>query len=429
VCSTAIVTAARARRTLDRLRTRLGRGACQQFHRQDRHLYNNNATKWQSTLAAFALRLFWILAAIEFTVSFFWLAVRGADLGEWAAELLKQVLFIGFFAALLTNSAAWTKAIIDSFRQAANQAVQASGGNAGIAPSDVFDTGLQIAYKLMDQTSWYAAVTSTGLAIASLVVLITFALITAKMVITLVESYIVISAGVLLMGFGGSSWTKDFAVKTLVYAVSVGAKLFVMQLIVGMGDSLFRDLAANYGNTNADVFIVIGSAIVMLALTMSVPEMVQGLINGSSAGSGGTLSRAIVQVSGATAAAATSAAGGINAVGSAVRLAEEQQRSAESSGTPSASTARRWAQMARLTLGNLSQAASQNSGDRLSGRAPFGTRGGQMADILNRQTDELAGSRTGSRSEAGGQPEKPPAAGTIRGAKAADNAAPKKGKP
>jgi type IV secretion system protein TrbL len=46
--------------------------------------------------------------------------------------------------------------------------------------------------------------------------------------------YIVIGGSVLLLGFGGASWTADIAKRTMMYAVSVGAKLFVMQLIVGV---------------------------------------------------------------------------------------------------------------------------------------------------------------------------------------------------
>ena len=42
-----------------------------------------------------------------------------------------------------------------------------------------------------------------------MVVEVCFALMAAFMVLALVESYLVISLGVLLMAFGGSRWTKD----------------------------------------------------------------------------------------------------------------------------------------------------------------------------------------------------------------------------
>ena len=44
------------------------------------------------------------------------------------------------------------------------------------------------------------------------------------------------------MAFGGSRWTKDFAVSTVRYTVSVGAKLFVLQLLVSIGTGLITEL-------------------------------------------------------------------------------------------------------------------------------------------------------------------------------------------
>jgi type IV secretion system protein TrbL len=107
------------------------------------------------------------------------------------------------------------------------------------------------------------------------------------------------------MGIGGSRWTKYFATRTLVYAVSVDAKLFVLQLLVSLGAQVFRELGASVTTNTASLFVIIGSAIVMFAVTKNVPELVQGLINEASVGSGGTL------VAAATGAAATMIGGGM----------------------------------------------------------------------------------------------------------------------
>jgi type IV secretion system protein TrbL len=136
-------------------------------------------------------------------------------------------------------------------------------------------------------------VASVGLFLAGLVIIICFALIE------------VISAGVIFMGIGGSRWTTYFATRTLVYAVSVDAKLFVLQLLVSLGAQVFRELGASVTTNTASLFVIIGSAIVMFAVTKNVPELVQGLINEASVGSGGTL------VAAATGAAATMIGGGM----------------------------------------------------------------------------------------------------------------------
>ena len=92
---------------------------------------------WESTLQSFARGTFGILAGIELVWASFKLAFRGADVSEWLAEIVNQILFLGFFFALLENSVTWGQAIVDSFRQAAGAA-----GGGGIAPSNVFAAGV-----------------------------------------------------------------------------------------------------------------------------------------------------------------------------------------------------------------------------------------------------------------------------------------------
>jgi type IV secretion system protein TrbL len=189
--------------------------------------FRTRSAGWEGTLRSFGLGTFGILAAIELAWAAFRLAFRGADVSEWLAEIVNQILFLGFFLALLENSVTWGQAIVNSFRQAAGAA-----GGSGVAPSDVFASGVQLAAKVMSQMSIWSPAASVGLIIAGLVIEVCFALIAACMVLALVESYLVISMGVLFMAFGGTRWTKDFAISTVRYTVSVGAKLFVLQLLV-----------------------------------------------------------------------------------------------------------------------------------------------------------------------------------------------------
>jgi type IV secretion system protein TrbL len=353
-------------------------------------LYRDNAASWQTMLTNLALSLFWLLAAIEFAFAALRLAFRGADISEWLAEVTNQVLFIGFFLVLLTNSSAWAKAVVDSFRSAANQAAQASGGAANMAPSDIFTIGLQIAGKVGEQTSLFSPAASLGLIVCALVILVCFALITAFLILALVESYIVISAGVLLMGFGGSRWTKDYALKAITYAVSVGAKLFVLQLLVALGQQIFTSLAQNFETSLSDIFVVVGASIVMLALTKSIPDMIQALINGVSVSQGGMLIGAAAAIGGVSAGVAV---GSTMVARSAGRLASEQLTDAKLSGSGPRTALGYGLRFTAATARNIGAAATQNVGDRLSGRAPFGTRLGQMSEELDRKAETLSEER------------------------------------
>ncbi|MFP8123026.1 P-type conjugative transfer protein TrbL, partial [Pseudomonas aeruginosa] len=140
---------------------------------------------------------------------------------------------------LLMNSATFAEAIVNSFRQAASTA----SGYSLLTPSDFFVNGWKIVQEILNSVSAWSPIDSLGMLIASIIIMIAFALICAFLVLALVEMYIVVSASVLMMGFAGSQWTKDYALKTIQYAVSVGAKIFILQLIAGLGLTFIQEWA------------------------------------------------------------------------------------------------------------------------------------------------------------------------------------------
>src|ERR1700751_3881265 len=77
--------------------------------------FQTQAAGWENTLASLALQTFGILAVIELAWAAIRLAFRGADVSEWLAEIVNQILFIGFFLALLQNASTWGAAIVSSF--------------------------------------------------------------------------------------------------------------------------------------------------------------------------------------------------------------------------------------------------------------------------------------------------------------------------
>jgi type IV secretion system protein TrbL len=351
--------------------------------------FQSRAAGWEGALRSFALGTFGILAAIEFAWAAFKLAFRGADVSEWLAELVNQILFLGFFLALLQNSVTWGNAIVNSFRQAAS----AAGGSA-IAPSDVFASGVKIAALVLNQLSIWHAEASAGLIVAGIVIIICFALMAACMVLALVESYLIISMGVLFMAFGGSRWTKDFAVSTIRYTVSVGAKLMVLQLLVSVGTGFIQSWTNSFSDvTDTTLCILIGCSIVMLALVQTLPETMQRIVNGSSMASGSALVGAAAAVGGAVGAVGMGMAGAGPMLGNAVRLASAQVDAADSQASeasggnaPQRSRLGRAAAMTGYTARNLATAPLADIGRRLSGQ---GSRHGSptwrmSADLANR---------------------------------------------
>lgn len=332
--------------------------------------FQTQAASWESTLASLALQTFSILAAIELAWAAFRLAFRGADVSEWLAEIVNQILFIGFFLALLQNASTWGTAIVDSFRQAGRAA-----GGVGVAPSDVFAAGVLLGQKVLEHMSSWAPAASVALMLAAIVIEVCFALIAAWMVVTLVQSYIVIAAGVINMAFGGSRWTKDIAVATVRYTVSVGAKLMMLQLLVSIGQNIITNWANQFTDlTNSSLLILIGCSIVMVAIVKIVPDEFQRVVGGASMSSGSALVGAAAAVGGAVAGVGLGMAGAGVMAGQAFQLASAQMqaadaKSAEATGGQPLERSR-IARAAALTGGtarNMVAAPIRDVGRRLTG--------------------------------------------------------------
>ncbi|HEM7566218.1 TPA: P-type conjugative transfer protein TrbL [Serratia marcescens] len=262
------------------------------------------SSEWGPKLQGYARNLLFLLAGIQFVWTFGNLLWQSAEVGEMFRELIKFVMTIGFFLALLTYSTEWSTAIVNSFREAG---AHASGLAKELMPGDMFATAVELSEKVLSSISLFSPETAIVIAISGIIILLCFAFIAAFMFVTLVESYVLINAAVLFVGFGGSSWTRDFAIAPLRYAVAVGAKLFILTLIVGLIVTVSKEWFAHYQGDIGSTLTLLGLSLVCAYLSRSIPELIAGMITGSSMGGGAAI--------GGMAMAATAAVGGL-AVGS-----------------------------------------------------------------------------------------------------------------
>ncbi|EPX3531562.1 P-type conjugative transfer protein TrbL [Acinetobacter baumannii] len=358
--------------------------------------FKAQTASWSGVLQPYAENLFWILAFIQFSWAMITLAFRGNDLGEWVTVIVNQILFIGFFYWLLQNITSFGKAILNSFKIAGESAVGVS-----LEPSKVFNSGLDIVTKMLNAVSAWSPIDSLAMIISSIVVIACFAIITAFTILALVEGYFVIYAGVLMMGFGGSSWTKDYAVKTLQYAVSVGAKIFVLALLLGVLNGIMSKWVSQFNaEKNLDIILIIGCSLVFVALVKIIPELIQGIINGASPGSGQALTSTIKSAVAAGIGAAAGAAGVGMATQGAGALASEQLKTAQANGTGPTSTAGKASFMAGSMMKNMGSSLKEDLGGRLSGsHHGHGTMGGRMAQSMNAKADQSREGRAAKASD------------------------------
>ncbi|KGU46579.1 P-type conjugative transfer protein TrbL [Xanthomonas phaseoli] len=264
--------------------------------------------QWSGKLYDYAIRLFWLLATIQFIWTFMPLVMKQADLGEIVGELLRFIMVIGFFLAVMTYSVEWSTAIIDSFRDAA---ASASGLGRALEPGDMLAVALDFGRTMVEGISVFSPAKGVLIAVCAVLVLACFAFIAAFMFVTLIEAYVIINASVLFYGFGGSQWTRDFAIAPMRFTVAIGTKLFVLTLIVGLIVQSAKEWLAAYTNDEASLMTMVGLALVCCYLTKTIPDLIGGMISGTSMGGGSAIGgMAVAGAAGAAAAAATVATAG-----------------------------------------------------------------------------------------------------------------------
>ena len=246
--------------------------------------FEDAAAKWQPKIKTHALNLLWLLAAIEFIWSGIFLVLRGADIQEFVTEICRRILILGFFLAVLEHSSVWARAITDSFLAVAQDATGAAGGQKGLSPGVIFNMGLLFADRITDSYSSWNPIDRLGIKISAYFIVICFSLIASQVLITLVEMYLVTSAGIILLGFGGTAWTKSYATAYFRYLFAVATKLFVIQLLVGLCEGFVSDWLKDIENEEAQITIMIGAAMVILSLVRHIPQLAASLLRGAQLG-------------------------------------------------------------------------------------------------------------------------------------------------
>jgi len=259
------------------------------------HQFSTTTQPWMTTALHYAQGLFFALVAIEIAWSAITYVLQKDSLPDFVASLLLKILGVGFFFIVLQPQygPVWIGDIISSFSQAGS----AISGQVQLTPSDpssIFNCGTDIASAMLESTSENQGMGLGNLLpmieivltsmICALGVVLAFAIIAGQLLITLVESYIVIGAGVFMLGFTGSRWTLVFGEKYVGYAVSIGIKLFMLELIVGLGFALGQQWGSLFANGIAppETYIeVVGAALVFGFLAWQIPSLAASLMNGA----------------------------------------------------------------------------------------------------------------------------------------------------
>ncbi len=265
-----------------------------------------------------------ILIGIDIVLAGLFWALMGED--NVPAQLIKKVLYIGFFALLLNNFSSLADIVFTSF---AGLGLKASGAPFGaeqlMRPGFVADTGftaswplLEAAGELIGFTSFFENfITIVVLLLAWLIVLLAFFVLSVQLFITIIEFKLTTLAGFVLVPFALFGKTSFLAERVLGNIITSGIKLMVLAIVIGIGSTIFGDIATP---PSGEIDLrhaasIILAAIAVFGLAIFVPGIAAGLVSGAPQLGAGAAAGTAAGLIGAGVAGGALASGSIRAAG------------------------------------------------------------------------------------------------------------------
>lgn len=267
-----------------------------------------------------------ILVALDIVLAGLFWALLGED--NVAAQLIKKVLYVGFFALLLNNFQSLSDIVFQSFAGLGLKAGAAPfGPDQLMRPGFVAETGFTAAWPLLEAageligftTFFENFVTIIVLMLSWLIVLLAFFILSVQLFITIIEFKLTTLAGFVLVPFALFGKTAFLAERVLGNVITAGIKLMVLAIVVAIGSTIFGSIATPPGG---DIDLkhaasIILAAITVFGLAIFVPGIAAGLVSGApQLGAGAAAGTAIGLVGagvagGALASGAARTAGGL----------------------------------------------------------------------------------------------------------------------
>ncbi len=266
------------------------------------NIYRAQRTTWFTNVYPATNTLFGLLALIDFAWSAAVMVLEKQDFHSWVSTLVRKMVTIGAFYALLIYGRFWIPAIVDSF-ETLGQNASSSGP---LDPGDIFTRGLNLAGALIDGATSAGLFSNFGgslaLVFAAAMCLLAFCAVTIQFVVAIVESYILVAAGFIFLGFGGSRWSSPYVERYIGLAVSIGVKIMLLYLLIGSGLSLSTQWLVDAENISTsaspatDAFSIMGASLIFTALCWQAPRLIGGVLGGSPSLSGGDVASTLAMI-------------------------------------------------------------------------------------------------------------------------------------
>ena len=207
--------------------------------------FYNAGANYSTAIQPYAIKLFVALLLIDILVTWIQFIAEGQlDAPHFLGRLIKQILTGGFVYLMIVNAFSWMNAVIKSFSSIGS----AVTGLPALNPQTVLQVGTNMASTIFNSPGNASMMTNFEQAIvqsvAAFIVLLTFVVTAAMLLLTLVESYLVIGGGVILLGLGANRFTAPAAEGYFGYVIRVGVRLLFFYFVLAVGVQMANQWSA-----------------------------------------------------------------------------------------------------------------------------------------------------------------------------------------
>lgn len=254
--------------------------------------YNGGITLIEQGSIDIAKELFNVLATISVAVlGINRLLNRNVDAVETNIELIKLLIYFNVFYLFISQYDQLLPLIVTSFKAAGIYMGSKVSQYAVVSnPGDVINTGVTICSQLLSSIKnqnlfMNFAMSLVGVGAAA-VVLFCFGRIAIELVLIEIGSRIILAAGIFLLAFSASQWTREYATRYINTFFIVGIKMCFIYLLVGLGGGLTKTWSTQLQNVSSgntlELFIaIIMASFVYYSLCISVPDMAATYLTGN----------------------------------------------------------------------------------------------------------------------------------------------------
>lgn len=211
---------------------------------------------WLTRSLDAAQTLFFSLALLEIVVTGYmvWSGHRKQS-GDLISQFAFKIGLLAFVLGLLSTYHRWLPMVAQGFGETAVYI----GGNgvSHLSPAHLLNIGLSMLLSVMQSVGLTSDLVTSLAVIPGLIMLLCFIALAAHLLVTMIESYVVVTGGLFFVGFMAFRGTAPLGEGYLKYVVYVGIKLFFIILIAGVAASIGDDMVAllqSYDNLWLTVF-------------------------------------------------------------------------------------------------------------------------------------------------------------------------------